>query len=102
MLFFCFQFITLWQRESLENGFPSAIYWEIDKLDCNKIDTVRQEPVMDLEEKSNGIIEADEEHINIYFIVGHRKEIASFRPDQVTNRELKGEASIANVCIRQF
>lgn len=44
---------------------------------------------MDLEETRNGNIETDEDYTNIHFIVGDRREIASFRPDQVTNKELK-------------
>lgn len=46
---------------------------------------------MDLEETRNGNIETDEDYTNIHFIVGDRREIASFRPDQVTNKELKGK-----------
>ncbi|XP_033211373.1 uncharacterized protein LOC117169223 isoform X2 [Belonocnema kinseyi] len=45
---------------------------------------------MDHENRNGtGSNEADEEFINIHFTIGDRKEIASFRPDQVTNKELK-------------
>ncbi|XP_034952667.1 uncharacterized protein Pde9 [Chelonus insularis] len=44
---------------------------------------------MDLEKTRNGTGDTDDDYTNIYFIVGDRREIASFRPDQVTNKELK-------------
>ncbi|XP_063988924.1 uncharacterized protein Pde9 isoform X1 [Diachasmimorpha longicaudata] len=44
---------------------------------------------MDLEDTRNGTGDTDEEYINIYFVVGDRRETASFRPDHVTNKELK-------------
>ncbi|XP_044579687.1 uncharacterized protein LOC123261890 [Cotesia glomerata] len=44
---------------------------------------------MDFEKPRNGTGDTDDEYINIYFIVGDRREIASFRPDQVSNSELK-------------
>ncbi|XP_008550613.1 uncharacterized protein LOC103573353 [Microplitis demolitor] len=44
---------------------------------------------MDFEKTRNGTGETDDDYTNIHFIVGDRREIASFRPDQVTNKELK-------------
>lgn len=49
---------------------------------------------MDFEKTRNGTGETDDDYTNIHFIVGDRREIASFRPDQVTNKELKGEKKI--------
>ncbi|KAK0176535.1 hypothetical protein PV328_000660 [Microctonus aethiopoides] len=44
---------------------------------------------MDLKKTSNGTGDTEDEYTNIYFIVGDRRETATFRADQVTNKELK-------------
>lgn len=45
---------------------------------------------MDLEAR-NGTGGNDEEYTNIYFIVGGRREKATYKADQVTDMELKGK-----------
>lgn len=49
---------------------------------------------MDLKKTSNGTGDTEDEYTNIYFIVGDRRETASFRADQVTNKELKGREKL--------
>ncbi|KZC07356.1 PREDICTED: uncharacterized protein LOC107185630 [Dufourea novaeangliae] len=44
---------------------------------------------MDLEARNGTGENDDEEYTNIYFIVGNRKETATYKADQVTNMELK-------------
>lgn len=47
---------------------------------------------MDLEAR-NGTGGNEEEYTNIYFMVGDRRETATYKADQVTDMELKGKST---------
>lgn len=46
---------------------------------------------MDHEARNGTGSNDNEEHTNIYFIVGDRRETATYKANQVTDMELKGE-----------
>jgi len=57
-----------------------------------KAETIRV--AMDHEARNGTGNDDNEEYTNIYFIVGERRETATYRANQVTDMELKGEREL--------
>jgi hypothetical protein len=57
-----------------------------------KAETIRV--AMDHEARNGTGNDDNEEYTNIYFIVGDRRETATYRANQVTDMELKGEREL--------
>ena len=44
----------------------------------------------------------EDDYVNIHFVIGERAEVASFRPDQLTNSEIKGTLILQHFLIPYF